>query len=245
MIGTRFFGRMGNVLFQSANMVALALRHNQELSVPNRTNDPFWNPLYLQHLVNPKWEQGREDVLINENGMHYQPIEWKDNWNDKQVVLNGYWQSEKYFKEYRNEILYLFGFPYEKKEGYVSVHVRRGDYLHLTMKHPPVPKEWYENAMKMFPGYKFKFFSDEIAWAQKEFGHRNDCEFSVGNTSEVNLGLISCCEHHINSSSTFSWWGSWLNRNENKKIITPKDWFVPGWEGMDTRDIIPNEWIKL
>src|SRR5690242_837430 len=107
MVGTRFYGRMGNVLFQAAHTIALALKNGQDFSFPNRTIDPYWHPLYLQHLVNPKWQQGREDVLINENGMAYQEIGWKEEWADKQVVLNGYWQTEKYFKEYRNEILYL------------------------------------------------------------------------------------------------------------------------------------------
>lgn len=245
MVGCRTYGRCGNFLFQAANTIAIALRHNQEFSLPNRTIDPYWHPLYLQHLVNDKWEQGREDVLINEQGMHYQPIEWKEEWNDKQVVLNGYWQSEKYFKEYRSEILYLFGFTYEKKEGMVSVHVRRGDYLHLTMKHPPVHKEWYEQAMGMFPGYRFKFFSDEIEWCRREFGNRGDCEFSSNSNEKEDLIEMSCCEHNINSSSTFSWWGAWLNRNEQKKIVTPQKWFVDGWEGLDTKDIIPENWIKL
>lgn len=245
MISFRPSGRMGNYLFEISHCIALALKNNQEFSAPNQTIDPFWNPLYLQHLVNPKYIQGREDILINENGMQYQPIEWNDDWNDKQVVLNGYWQSEKYFKEYRNEILYLFGFPYEKRDGVVSIHVRRGDYLHLRMKHPEVPKQWYEEAMSMFPNYKFKFFSDEISWCKQEFGNRNDCEFSENNDIEKDLIEMSWSEHNICSASTFAWWSMWLNRNPDKKVIFPKLWFVEGWENMDTSDVVPEWCIKL
>jgi len=245
MIGTRFFGRKGNVLFQASHCIALALKNNQEFSFPNTTTDRHWNPLYLQHLVNPKWIQGREDVLINENGHQYQEIEYKQEWDDKQVVLNGYWQSEKYFKEYRNVILDLFDYPYEKKEGYVSCHVRRGDYLHLRMKHPEVTKEWYEQAMSNFSGYRFKFFSDDIAWCRQQFGDRNDCEFST-NTNEVDDMIeASHSEHDILSPSTYAWWIGWLNRNENKRIYIYKDWFVPGWMNMDVSDVVPPEWIKL
>lgn len=241
----RFYGRCGNVLFQAATGLALALKYEVEFSVPNRTNDNYWNPLYLQHLVNPKWENGREDVLVNENGVHeYHEIEWKGEWRDKQVVLDGYWQSEKYFKEYRKEILYLFNFPYEKKEGYVSCHVRRGDYLHLRDKHPEVPKEWYENAMSLFPAHKFKFFSDDIAWCKQEFGHRSDCEFST-NTNEVDdLIDASHSEHDIISSSTFGWWIAYLNRNENKKVYIPKLWFTGGYSVND-KDIVPDWMTKL
>lgn len=245
MIGTRFYGRMGNVLFQAAHTIAFALKNNEEFSMPNRTTDPFWNPLYLNHLVHPGYVQGREDVLINENGHQWQPVEYKEEWRGKQVVLNGYWQTEKYFKDYRREILYLFDFPYDKKENYVSIHVRRGDYLHLRMKHPEVKKEWYEEAMSMFPGYKFKMFSDDIAWCKREFGNHPDTYFSTNANEQDDLIEMSCCEHNVNSSSTFSWWSAWLNRNEYKKIVTPKDWFVPGWMGMNTDDIIPENWIKL
>ena len=245
MVGCRTYGRMGNFLFQAAATIGYALKHGQEFSLPNSTSNPHWNPIYLQHLVHPNYIQGREDILLNENGMQYQEIEWREEWKDKQVVLNGYWQSEKYFKEYRSEILYLFDFPYEKKENYVSIHVRRGDYLQLRNKHPEVSKEWYLEAMRQFDGYKFKFFSDEIEWCRREFSERANCEFSTNRGEVADLIEMSCCEHNINSSSTFSWWSAWLNRNENKKIITPKKWFTDNWMGMDTKDVVPDEWLKL
>lgn len=245
MVGCRTYGRMGNFLFQAAACIGYSIKHGVEFSLPNITNDKFWNPLYLQHLVNSKWEQGREDILINEIGFPYHEIEFKEDWKDKQVVLNGYWQTEKYFKEYRSEILYLFGYPYEKKEKTVGVHVRRGDYLHLTQKHPPVTKEWYENAMKMFVGFKFNFFSDDIKWCIDNFSSRGDCEFSSNATEEQDMIEGACCEHNIISASTFGWWQAWLNRNDGKKIVLPRLWFTPGWDGIDTSDIVPENWIRL
>lgn len=245
MVGVRTYGRMGNFLFQAATCIGYALKHNLEFSLPNTTTSEFWNPIYLQHLVSPKWQQGKEDILINETVHQYQELEFNESWREVQIVLNGYWQTEKYFKDYRKEILYLFDFPYERKDAVVSVHVRRGDYVLLKEKHPPVSKEWYEEAMAEFPGYRFKFFSDDIAWCKSQFGGRTDCEFSTNANEVDDLVEISCCEHNINSSSTFSWWGAWLNQNENKKIITPKDWFTPGWGGADTKDLIPDKWIKL
>lgn len=245
MIGFRNQGRLGNFLFQSATTIAYAMKHGQEFSVPNRTIDNFWYPLYLQHLVNPKWVQGLEDILLNEQQMEYKEIEWNDEWEDKQVVLNGYYQSEKYFNEYRDEILYLFGYPYERKEDYVAVHVRRGDYLNLTQKHPPVTKDWYEYAMGQFnDSFKFKFFSDDLKWCRDTFGHRRDCEFST-NASEVDdLVEGSCCEHQIISSSTFGWWMAWMNRNPAKMVYIPRLWFVEDYL-LNPKDVVPTSWIKL
>lgn len=244
MVGTRFYGRMGNVLFQAAHCIAYAMRHDLDFSMPNRTNNPLWNPLYLQHLVSPHYIQGREDILINERGHEYQDVEFREEWRHSQMVLNGYWQSEEYFKDYRSLILDLFDYPYEKREGYVAVHIRRGDYLHLTDKHPPVPKEWYELAMSKFPGYRFKFFSDDLQYCKNTFGDRSDCEFS-SNTDEVqDMVEASCMEHDILSSSTYGWWIGWLNRNPDKEIYIPRLWFTEGYH-LSTVDIVPPQWHKL
>lgn len=245
MVKSLTYGRLGNFMFQISTGIGYALKHGLVFTIPNKTNNAFWNPIYLQHLVNPNWDETKGQIVINENGHQYQELPFQEEWIDKNIVLNGYWQSEKYFKEYRNELLKLFGFHWELKKGLVSVHVRRGDYLNLTHKHPPVTKEWYEQAMNIFPNYRFKFFSDDIQWCKETFSNREDCEFS-NNTNELNdLIEMSYSEHFINSASTFSWWGAWLSRNEDKKIVLPKLWFVPNWDACETKDIVPDTWIKL
>lgn len=55
-------------------------------------------------------------------------LPFKEEWRDKNICIEGYRQTEKYFKEYRNEILYALDFPYTKKEGYVGIHCRFGDW---------------------------------------------------------------------------------------------------------------------
>lgn len=238
-------GRMGNFLFEAATALSYSLKHGLDFSVPNTTTDNYWSPIYLKHLINPNFNPRLATIHLWENGHGYQELPFDESYRDKNIVVEGYRQSEMYFKHHRKEILYIFGLPYEMNPGVVSVHVRRGDYLKLAMKHPPVPKEWFEKAMTMFPGMKFKFFSDDISWCAHTFGHRDDCSFST-NTNEVDdLIEMSCCEHNINSSSTFSWWAAWLNQNPDKKIITPELWFQPGWGGLETKDIVPDEWIKL
>ena len=36
-----------------------------------------------------------------------------------------------------------------------------------------------------------------------------------------------------------------MNINENKKVIFPTFWFSPGWDGLDTSDIVPPYFIKM
>jgi len=237
-------GRFGNWFMECATMLAYALKHDLDFTVPAKTNNPHHNPVYCLHLVNESYNPSLPKIELWENGHHWQELPFKEAWREQNIVIEGYRQSEKYFKDYRNEILYLMDFPYERKDGYVGVHVRRGDYLVLRNKHPEVTKQWYEQAMNMFPGYKFKFYSDDIEWCKKEFGNRDDCDFSVGQTEAFDVADGSGCEHNIISASTFGWAMAWLNKNDDKKIIIPKLWFVPDYS-LDTRDIVPENWIKL
>ena len=243
------FGRMGNFLFQAACAMAYAWRHRLEFSLPNTTNDAFGNPIYLQHLCQPEFNDNLPHVVVTEGKFTYQTLPFKEEWRHKNIILDGYWQTEKYFKEYRDRIITAFGYEWKPAPQLVSVHVRRGDYLTIKkngkFKHPPVPKEWLETAMALFPGYGFRFFSDDIGWCEQEFGSRNDCTFSKDKPIERDLVHMSWCAHQICSASTFSWWGAWLNQNPNKRVIMPKHWFSPGWGRLDTSDIVPPEWERI
>lgn len=244
MVKPLTYGRMGNFLFQAATAMAYALKHGMPFTLPDASRASKDNPVYLQHLVNPKWKV-LPSVKITERFFPYQELPFKESWRNHNVILDGYWQTEKYFKWCRDYILNKFGFPHVPRIGTVSVHVRRTDYIQLKYKHPYVSEEWYKEAMKKFPDYKFIFFSDDIRWCMDNFGDRDDCSFSVGQNEVQDLIDMSSCQHHICSASTFSWWGAWLNHNLAKRIIIPKLWFMPGHGGLDTRDIVPAEWEKL
>jgi hypothetical protein len=244
------YGRMGNFLFQAACAMAYAWKHGLEYTLPNSTNDATWNPIYLQHLVRPEFNDNLGHVVITEKKFNFQDIPFKEEWRGaKNIILDGYWQSERYFSEYREQILKAFGYQWFSLPRVVSVHVRRGDYLTIMkagrLKHPAVPKEWIEEAMALFPNHIYRFYSDDIAWCREAFGNRFDCGFSDGKSEEYDLIDMSTCEHHICSASTFSWWGAWLNRNPYKRVIMPKHWLSPGWGGLDTRDVVPPEWERI
>lgn len=242
------FGRMGNFLFQAACAMSYAWRHGLEYTLPNTTNDAKWNPIYLQHLVKP-FDSSLPEVLIEEKGFNYQQLPFKEEWREKNIILKGYWQTERYFEEYRDEIIAAFGYEWYPLPGVVSVHIRRGDYLTIKrngrLKHPLIGIDWIEKAMGMFSNCTFRFFSDEINWCIQNFEHRKDCHFSTGQDEERDLTDMSCCEHHICSASTFSWWAAWLNQNPRKRIIMPKHWLSPGWGGLNTSDIVPPEWERV
>lgn len=245
VVRAKNYGRRGNSLFQNCCAIGYALKHRIQFSVPTTTTNNFWSPLYDQHLVNPNWIEGKEDVIIKEYGMPYQELPFEEDWRGKQIVLDGYWQTEKYFKEYRKEILDLLGYKWNPN-GLVSVHQRRTDFLELENKHPKVTDEWYNEAMSLFPNKKFLFFSDDIEYSKSVWGWRSDCFFSQGRSIEDDLITMSNCDFgNICSASTYAWWGMFLNRNKEKKVIFPQLWFVENWCNEDSKDILPDWVIKL
>lgn len=259
-------GRLGNFLFEAASAMAYAWDHGLQFTVPTQTNDPYWSPIYLTHLQDPSFDPSLPTVKVVEKQFPWHEREFREEWrHGHNIVLEGFWQSEKYFKKYRDRIIKAFGYPWTPTKNTVSVHVRRGDYLTITrgqpmggrlLKHPEVTPDWYRRQMAKFPGAKFYFFSDDIEWCKREFSSDPNClfttedwvgwsEFTSQNTPEErDIIGISCCTNHINSASTFAWWGSWLGHNPSKRVIFPKHWITPGWDKIDYSEVVPESWER-
>lgn len=245
-------GRLGNYFFEAANCIAYAKKHGLEYSMPFHTSNKIWSPIYLTHLQNKKYNFSLPTIKIEEKQFHYYELPFDESFRNANIILQGYFQSYLRLDAFRKEILEAFNLPYEFKEEYCSIHARYGDYLTIANKHIIIDDYYLLEAMAIMRinGIKnFKVFSDDLPLFKKRHGDLYDFEYST-NTNELDdLIEISCCEHNINSSSTFSWWGAWLNQNPNKIIITQKLWFQIGWKE-DTRevltsDLIPQNWIKL
>lgn len=246
---------MGNTLFSAAAAISYSIDHDLRFTMPSETPNKFWKALYLQHLVDPEFTALESNALkvieLKECGFPYHPIEFKPVWaEDHLIVINGYRQSEKYFAHHRERVLEALGFPWVFNEGWVAVHVRRGDYLVHKNKHPAVTKEWYEAQMEKFPGCYFQFYSDDIDWCRMNFRDHPHCHFEQAIWTDlpdtrpevVDLVSGSCCEHVIGSASTFALWMGLLGRNPGRRVIIPTQWICEGWESTtaDTwRDVVP------
>lgn len=217
-VSCKLVGRLGNQAFQLAALKAHTLRHGLNLKLPCRTeNETLW-PFYFTHLRGKGASFGE---LYTEPRFEYDPIPAKDN-----IVLNGYFQSAKYFDDYRKEVIeFLFpnlGInPYPYKH-YIAVHVRRGDYLQFQDQFPVLPKSYYIEAMKQFPGKDFVFFSDDTAWCAQNFG-----EHAIYTNRDPMQSVLDMaqCAGVITSNSSFSWWVAYLSGGP---CVMPKTWFGPG-----------------
>lgn len=179
------------------------------------------------------------------------------------IYLKGYWQSEKYFSPVAEQIreeLVMKPAYYKEVQTFattiqqtpaVSVHIRRGDYTNpeVLRAHGMLSPEYYIRAMQLIrekePGAVFYFFSDDIQWVKENLPVENVVYVSGihSRTHFEDFWLMSRCRHHIIANSSFSWWAAWLNNFSRKMVIAPEKWFNE--KKADTRDLIPNGWIKL
>jgi hypothetical protein len=132
----------------------------------------------------------------------------------------------------------------------VAVHIRRGDFLkgeNFAMFGAVCTESYFEKAIQKMatitPDPYFFVFTNDTDWASERFKGQN---FEVvtcnkGANSWRDMYLISLCNHNINSNSSFSWWGAWLNSNPDKKVIVPH-FFI---NNVKDEDVYPANWIKL
>jgi hypothetical protein len=184
------------------------------------------------------------------------------------LFLKGYWQTEKYFETYKSIIRNDFIFTAQKNKrtiqhekiieecNAVSVHVRRGDYVSSPIAnsfHGVTNLDYYEMAMQKIEEFVDKpfyfLFSDDAQWVKehliKDKKNIIVIEHNNGMDSWQDMYLMSKCKHNIIANSSFSWWGAWLNKNVNKIVIAPKQWFANKEKNEQTQDLIPLEWIRL
>lgn len=172
------------------------------------------------------------------------------------VVMTGFFQSWKYFKDVQEEVKKVFELPHVPGyEDYVSIHVRRGDYLQHSGSFPPVDLNYLNKATIQAHHetglIKFLFFSDDIAWCKgstQAFWPHFQFEFSEGKNTRDDWSLMASCGHHIIANSTYSWWGAYLGHNQDRIVISPspETWFGPtAGVKKPVVDLIPENWIKI
>ena len=250
--------KLGNSLFNLATVIGIAEANNDEVMLPEDYRfAPFFNipKEWLKRDINFLVEEG-------EGPFHYTPIPYTKDMN-----INGYFQSEKYFKHAKDKIQEIISVTDEVKsriqdqinvirsEHSISLHVRRGDYLNYPNIHPTQSYDYYKSAIEYIVKETQKtdievfVFSDDIQWcvnnlfSLSQINGIKKVNFVSDNENYEDLHLISLCNHQITANSSFSWWGAWLNTYKDKIVVAPNNWFGP--QGPDPKDLVPETWKKI
>lgn len=255
MIISKIQGGLGNQMFQYAYGKHLSSKYKTELYLDTRFYKGFQGNVVRTFMLD-KFENTDIDTGIEMIQNNYPIHGIVDNFIHKELpqpvdcnyYLDGYWQSEKYFKEseeiIRNDFkLTLKNIPLLGTNT-VSIHIRRTDYVASNGYHPVQTIEYYKNAIDVIGDYDNLFvFSDDINWCKENLKFDN-MVFIEGNTELDDMSIMSNCEHNIIANSSFSWWGAWLNNNPSKKVVAPSKWFGEQ-ANLNTSDIIPENWIRI
>jgi hypothetical protein len=256
LISCNLLGGLGYQLFQTAHALSQAMKLNRvAVFVPHS-----WTPMqgrqtenYLDNIFrNLKFVESIEGFEKVVEG----PWEYSNTYAvDHDTVFDGYFQSSKNFFGYNDEIRKIFSPTetfiqemYEKhpelnQENTLSIHIRKGDYLDNPDIHPSVSEKYIERALKEIGEYSHVFiFSDDKEWVKENLKFENATY--VDDVDYREMWLMSLCKNHIMANSTFSWWGTFLNPNPNKKIVAPSIWFGPRGP-RNYKDIYEPNWIVL
>jgi hypothetical protein len=275
-----FQGGLGNQLFQYAAARHLALANRAELKLDLRAYGPRTLRRFelgafriagtrvgaLERLrFRTKLWRGADAKYLREPHFHYWPslLQFRSAF----ILMDGYWQSEKYFSDVeeiiRSEIVLREPLRVEARRladsiettQAVAIHVRRGDYVSdpvVRRVHPVQPVSYYRSAVDFLlrrgvSNPWFYLFSDDPDWCRANIeipAHPVTyvADYQVG-SSVAELELMRRCRHHVIANSSFSWWGAWLAEHREQIVVAPRQWFSTG--ARDTRDLYPAGWTLI
>lgn len=270
-----YVGRLGNQMFHLSTLISVSLKKNYTIVIPTKSGviENVELPFIYDKGNNKgqKFNKLRDGFNFELTGRDFNPSNefFEKSFSfDKTVFeiaddtnLNGHFQTEKYFIEYKDIIKEIFSFKHNIKNvihtfiernrlcNFVTVHVRRTDYIGNNGIYN-LSNDYYKSILKQFGSEPVVFLSDDIEYCKSEFpGYHY---YETINSPFEDMYLMTLSNYNVMGNSTFSWWGSWLNSNST--VICP-DPFNKWFSNLSTTkyksgifdpiDIIPKNWIKI
>jgi hypothetical protein len=248
-------GRLGNQIFQFALLFFLNKKKGYQINLPI-VDCQFWKCFDLQninishHLNNPNRIFHERFGSCNFDELVLQ--------QDDNTTFDGYYQSYMYFDSVKNDLIDCLKFKqhiidegnleykkYSNKKT-VSMHIRRTDYLdHVNVWGDLFVDKFYDEALKTVNDdtENVLIFTDDNDFARKHFNKPN--YFIIDKDEYVSLYMMTLCDRHIISNSSFAWWGAYLSGKEN--IICPKPWWPITHPGQNSvqKNITKPDWAHI
>jgi len=259
MVSCRLQGGLGNQMFQISAAHALAL-NNDDVSVFNfnqchTPNQGYVSSKYKDNIFKKinTINDFTPSIIYTEPTFSYKELVYQKN-----ILLNGFFQSEKYFIGYEKEIRDLFYISEDDKKliteiipifktqqkPITSINIRRGDYLKNSEYHTVCSINYFKNAMEIIGDSYFIFMSDDMEWVKNSFHSDENYIFPDLKNEILDITIMTMCNNNILSNSTFSWWGAYLNTTPDSIKIGPKKWFGP-LGPKDYHDVIQKNWLTI
>jgi len=187
MITCNLMGGLGNQLFQIFATISCAIKNKQpfkfidskEIAIGFTKRYTFWYTFLLNLKPFLIKEMPTSINAINEKGFLYNELNIEE-FNGKDIIICGYFQSYKYFQDNFQTICKLIGLNKLKEnllvklnslnsfsdksllDKTISMHFRLGDYKNFPDHHPILSYEYYKKALNtiknIYPNTKFTIY---------------------------------------------------------------------------------------
>ena len=287
---------LGNQLFMYANAYAFSKKLNYKLFIDNISayqklkirsfllnhfnininyadNNEIQNSVlkYMSYKLSKKVDilRNKKRFLIEKKNKQkitqYEDYTHK-NYSDK-VFIEGYFESDKYFKDYKVEINNQFQIKninnndlfldpktllnedsisiavrqnrYDEKNSSYSNKLKSQQFLKKSIDHIFKVSEFFKSRLS---NPNFYVFSNDTNGLKNFFDQDTFTIINHTKNKPINdFYLSTLCKHFIVGPTTFHWWSAYLSKNKNKICIKPS---------LETNfssniDIYPNEWISI
>lgn len=251
MVSCKLYGRLGNQMFQIAAALGYSEDYDVPFVLPDKTlNEAVWPNYFKGKFASRSLYENAFNSHYKESIHSYLKIPKLEG----HVMLDGYFQSYRYFDRHLEKVRKAFEFSdlYFLPRT-VSIHVRRGDYLQHPTKHPVVTLDYLYQAIRWFDPAQNNFFifSDDLPWCRSNMPQlfRVDQNYrfvEAGNPIE-DMKSMSMCESNIVSNSSFSVMAAILNSNQWKKVVCPHE---ESYFGVDNKHLnvsttMPPDWLRI
>jgi hypothetical protein len=267
---------LGNQMFRYAvgKLLAIVTNNNFVINQQSKLNLAF-NNIKVENILLKEpsvWEEEDDHKIINniimscnnktinsdillkgylQNASYFEGYEYivRELFDFKNDIKS---EAKKYIQYIKNK--------YIGKE-IVAVHIRVRDFIQETSEflYELYTPDTLTKNIDLLKGdnYVYLIFSNNIEFARINFykcfeglNHEyvNTPHKQLGPHRDgiLELAIMTLCDHYIISASTYSWWGAFLSKNDNKKVLAPKVWLNPRREDLknkDTSGIYCKDWI--
>jgi hypothetical protein len=254
-------GRLGNHLFQWAFAVSASRRLGTRFTMEHDSLSPLFELDGYTRLP----RNVRRKLWLARERLQPRPVREVTNEDDPASVLvglrdgvryTGFFQSADYFAAHTDAVLRAFAVRPEHRRrfeqrhqdladrDYACVHVRRGDYL-TWRAGVALPWSYIRRCLGLIDhGAPVVFISDDIAAVKAWFGSYPNARFETDDLI-VDLQLMIHAKACVVSNSSFAWWGAWLNRTPDKRILAPRYWLGFRERREWPRRVIPGDWEQV
>ena len=180
------------------------------------------------------------------------------------LYIEGYFESEKYFKKFKNKLKSKFIIKDKyldqnnkfiellKNNNSVSISVRQNRYSERGIVDNDKSLKFTKNTIdyiyksisffkKKIPNPRFFIWSNDFKNLNNYF-NKNEFTFieNQNNKSLNDFNLFRYSKHFIVGPTSFHWWGAWLNETPDKICVRPSN-INPS----NNKDFWPDGWIKI